>query len=280
MVHVKIRKYLLPIILSLFLVDSAISQVYVNGYYRSDGTYVKAHYRSSPDGNPYNNYSFPGNVNPYTGKVATGNPETYLRNYYNRNNSSGHLIWVNGYHRNDGTYVKGHYRTKPDGIKSNNLSNISSESSPNKNAVNYTLINASYSTETIYSIQTELRKLGYYTGEIDGIFGEQTLKALNTYKEKEAYVPPNAQLNFYGNGWTCNRGYVRSDNSCSKVEIPPNAQLNFYGNGWTCNRGYIRSGNSCSRVEIPPNAQLNMFGNGWTCNDGYYKSGNSCLRRN
>lgn len=55
--------------------------VHVNGYYRRDGTYVQPHMRSAPDGNPYNNYSYPGNVNPYTGKVAPGNPDTYLRNY-------------------------------------------------------------------------------------------------------------------------------------------------------------------------------------------------------
>lgn len=59
-----------------------IGQVHVKGYYRKDGTYVQPHYRSSPDGDPYNNYSYPGNANPYTGKVATGNPETYLNNYY------------------------------------------------------------------------------------------------------------------------------------------------------------------------------------------------------
>jgi hypothetical protein len=38
--------------------------------------------RSAPDGNPYNNWSFPDNVNPYTGEIAKGDPETYLRNYY------------------------------------------------------------------------------------------------------------------------------------------------------------------------------------------------------
>ena len=28
--------------------------------------------------------------------------------------------WVNGYYRKNGTYVSGHYRSNPDGIKSNN----------------------------------------------------------------------------------------------------------------------------------------------------------------
>jgi hypothetical protein len=56
----------------------------VRGYFRKDGTYVKPHTRSAPDGNPYNNYSFPGNYNPNTGKITGGNPDTYLDRYYNR----------------------------------------------------------------------------------------------------------------------------------------------------------------------------------------------------
>ena len=44
----------------------------VKGYYRSDDTYVQPHYRSTPDGNPDNNYSYPD----------TGNPDTYLNRYY------------------------------------------------------------------------------------------------------------------------------------------------------------------------------------------------------
>lgn len=42
--------------------------VYVEGYTRSDGTYVKGHYRTSPDSTINNNYSTQGNINPYTGK--------------------------------------------------------------------------------------------------------------------------------------------------------------------------------------------------------------------
>jgi len=53
-----------------------------------DGTYVQPHCRSAPDGNPYNDWSFPGNMNPYTGKVATGNPETWLRNFCNGRTST------------------------------------------------------------------------------------------------------------------------------------------------------------------------------------------------
>ena len=39
------------------------------------------HWRSSPDNTPTNNYSYPGNTNPFTGKTATGDPYTYVQRY-------------------------------------------------------------------------------------------------------------------------------------------------------------------------------------------------------
>src|ERR1700744_3093124 len=77
-------RILILILLSNLFIFNCLGQVHVKGYYRSNGTYVQPYTRSSPDGNPYNNYSYPGNVNPYTGKVATGNPDTYLDRYYHR----------------------------------------------------------------------------------------------------------------------------------------------------------------------------------------------------
>lgn len=52
----------------------ALADNYVNGYLRKDGTYVQGHWRSSPDGQKWNNYSSDGNVNPYTGKAGTADP--------------------------------------------------------------------------------------------------------------------------------------------------------------------------------------------------------------
>jgi hypothetical protein len=49
----------------------AYADVHVNGYYKKDGTYVKPHIRSNPDGNFNNNWSTYGNTNPYTGKEGT-----------------------------------------------------------------------------------------------------------------------------------------------------------------------------------------------------------------
>ena len=38
--------------------------------------------RTKPDGNPFNNYGYPGNYNPNTGRYSGGSPDSYLRNYY------------------------------------------------------------------------------------------------------------------------------------------------------------------------------------------------------
>jgi hypothetical protein len=61
---------------------SATAQVYVHGYTTKNGTYVAPHYRSAPDGNPYNNWSTVGNVNPYTGQAGTRNPYNGYSNSY------------------------------------------------------------------------------------------------------------------------------------------------------------------------------------------------------
>lgn len=74
--------------LLLSITSIASADEYVRGYVRRDGTYVQPYMRSTPDNNPYNNYSFPGNTNPYTGQVAPGNPNSYLERYYQQQNSN------------------------------------------------------------------------------------------------------------------------------------------------------------------------------------------------
>jgi hypothetical protein len=65
-------------VLALFLLLSFVSfshnayaDTWVNGYTRKDGTNVRGHFRSDPDGDVSNNWSTYGNVNPYTGKAGT-----------------------------------------------------------------------------------------------------------------------------------------------------------------------------------------------------------------
>jgi hypothetical protein len=71
---------MLAVVFVLGWLAVAQAQVWVDPYMKKDGTYVDGHY---PDGNPYNNWSYPGNVNPYTGKQATGDPNRYLEQYQN-----------------------------------------------------------------------------------------------------------------------------------------------------------------------------------------------------
>ena len=44
--------------MSLWIIGNVFAG-YVRGYYRSDGTYVRPHYRSNPDGIKWNNYGSP-----------------------------------------------------------------------------------------------------------------------------------------------------------------------------------------------------------------------------
>ena len=55
----------------LFTLSVFAKDVYVNGYTRSNGTYVQPHYRSAPDHSRSNNWSTQGNYNPYTGQPGT-----------------------------------------------------------------------------------------------------------------------------------------------------------------------------------------------------------------
>ncbi|MFZ2484979.1 MAG: hypothetical protein WAW84_00015 [Candidatus Rickettsiella isopodorum] len=73
------RKIVLLCALSFFTFTSinAYADVFVHGYNRAGGTYVKPHHRSDPDGNFNNNWSTKGNKNPYTGEFGTKSKKEY-----------------------------------------------------------------------------------------------------------------------------------------------------------------------------------------------------------
>jgi len=75
-------------------------------YIRGNETYVAAYWRSSPNDNPYNNFSFQGNVNSYTGKVVPGNPDTYLQPYYNPESDDFNAYGENQYRSPHEDYQK------------------------------------------------------------------------------------------------------------------------------------------------------------------------------
>jgi uncharacterized protein YxeA len=65
------KKIILSLIAILFLITSTLADTYVRGYYKSNGTYVQPHYRSSPNSTTSDNWSTYGNTNPYTGERGT-----------------------------------------------------------------------------------------------------------------------------------------------------------------------------------------------------------------
>jgi len=70
---------------------SASADQYVNGYTKSNGTYVQGYTRTSPNRTTSDNYSTKGNINPYTGQEGTKNeyPQNgnNMYNMYNNSNS-------------------------------------------------------------------------------------------------------------------------------------------------------------------------------------------------
>jgi uncharacterized protein YgiM (DUF1202 family) len=60
----------LALLLTLATVFAQVNpnKVWVEGYYRSSGTYVNGHYRTAPNRTVNDNYSTVGNLNPHTGK--------------------------------------------------------------------------------------------------------------------------------------------------------------------------------------------------------------------
>ncbi len=70
----------LSILLAIIVMGSVASlsaearSVRVGGSFRSNGSYVQPHYRTSPNSTKFDNWSAKGNFNPYTGKRGTVDP--------------------------------------------------------------------------------------------------------------------------------------------------------------------------------------------------------------
>jgi hypothetical protein len=226
----KIIKLLLLILFSLFLFSTNFAEAYVRvrGYFRRDGTYVQPHYRSNPDRNPFNNWSFPGNINPYTGRIAPGNPDTYLKNYYNRRSSKSNFYMpINSLGDttfSTSTVVCGEneyfsiWRNEclcNSGYKRNNVTAKCEPIICGENEYFSTWSNECYCKSGY--------KRNYLTGKCEKII-----------------CGPNEHLSSFSNECYCNYGYKRdySTGQCEKIVVPPNARLNYLGNDWYCNDGY------------------------------------------
>ncbi len=72
-----------------FVEEGANADVNLKGYYRSNGTYVQPYTRTSPNNFIYDNYSYPGNLNPNKG-TFTPKTSPYGNKFSARSGSSGY----------------------------------------------------------------------------------------------------------------------------------------------------------------------------------------------
>ena len=105
--------------------EAEAKRTYVNSYYKKDGTYVKGHYRNTSSGSTssYSTYS--------SSSYPDSNKELYkvgnLVNLYSGKNlittkEASSLVFVQGYYRDNGIYVRPHFRTHANNFLTDNLS--------------------------------------------------------------------------------------------------------------------------------------------------------------
>jgi hypothetical protein len=124
----------------------------VKSYYRSNGTYVESHYRTTPNYTRDDNFSTIGNINPYTGVYGT--KEGGLNSSYYSSSSSYSMpcnyysapTFSNSYSLP--TYSLPSYNS----INSSLYTTPSFYSTPSYSIPNYNSINSSlYSTTKLYT---------------------------------------------------------------------------------------------------------------------------------
>ncbi len=101
--------------LGLMFNTTPVHAGWVNGYYRSNGTYVSSYYRSYPSYRSYRNYT-PSYRSYYTPSY---------RSYRSYPSYRSGLMYQRGYYKpSTGSWVSGHYKTYSDGYKWNNRKSL------------------------------------------------------------------------------------------------------------------------------------------------------------
>jgi hypothetical protein len=126
--------FLAVFLLLFFFSNFTNAAVHVNGYYKSNGTYVQPYYRSNPDGNFYNNWSTKGNVNPYTGKVGTKTQPSYTSEYSTTTNYLKPLPTLSNINKEINN-VKLKYRLNHDGFRERLITQVANYLGADKNEV-------------------------------------------------------------------------------------------------------------------------------------------------
>ncbi|WP_232067432.1 SH3 domain-containing protein, partial [Flavobacterium bizetiae] len=182
------------------------SQVNVKGYYRSNGTYVQPHQRTSPNSTITDNYSYPGNYNPNVSYDNSASQTNY--NGASQSSSNEGNEWVEGYFRSDGTYIKGYYIKKIREPKNYN-------GSSDKKYINTSQVNVRTTPEVAGNIINRLN----YGDEITSLYisGEWEKVRVKKYNIKT--------YNYENYEGYINRRYLSISVSNKTVAYPSNSSI-------------------------------------------------------
>lgn len=262
--------------LAILLVPlGSFAEAYVNvkGYYRSDGTYVRPHVRSNPNGLKYDNYSWTPSQGLYNATYGTRGVEwdtpTYITdpNYY-----TGKALYEAGQSGGTSINSNSYYNNKTSNLTTTKSCSWGWYTAPDNTCKQIIIPANAYVTGT--KVNSWSCNWGYYLGS-DGISCNKII------------VPANAYVSgTTAGGWSCNWGYYLNDDrtSCNRIIIPENAYVSGATAGsWSCNWGYYLGDDrkSCHPIIIPQNAYVtgNTAGS-WACNWGYILGSDrrSCIK--
>lgn len=126
-------------------------------------------------------------------------------------NNADAYVPVKGYYKSNGTYVQPYVRSNPNGLKYDNYSWTPSQGLYNKTygTKGSTWDTPTWTTDPEYYVGKSL-----YENKNSGSNINLNTTNQNITTKKTVAVPTNATLNYWGDGWTCDSGYYRSNNAC------------------------------------------------------------------
>lgn len=198
------------------------NHVHVDGYTRSNGTYVEPHYRTAPNSTNRDNFSTSGNTNPYTGQAGwvapdnkplvlpeTNYPSSSISTYnYPTSTSSESDFDYKKYidleiSRKNSIKSDYHFFSLDASSSDNNSFNSNFTSPPSdfnlystnetlttisksvRNSINY---HDRYSFDDKIILEKALNKLGYYVGDIDGWIDNNTIDAIKGFQRDNGLI--------------------------------------------------------------------------------------------
>ena len=260
---------ILTLVMPAGFVDAYVS---VKGYYRSDGTYVRPHVRSEPNGVKYDNYGYKPSQGLYNKtygtRGSTWDTPTYITDpdYY-----EGKAIYESG---SSGSSYSTSYSVYPKkGVTSSGVRDIQQKLAKDRSLYPEGIVSGYYGSLTEKAVQRFQLKYGivsYGTPATTGYgqVGPRTQAKINEVFSKTTINKPVVKT------VTAPAPVVETKKVTPKVGVPKNATKSTYSDSWYCDSGYKTKYDGvtkvgCTKIKIPSNASLGYSGSDWYCDSGY-----------